>query len=193
MKIIRTSFLGLLSFASSIAICPMIQGDFAIANNKAPSSSFTRTEMLIARSPRGLPRWVSLVPTSSRMRWLDQDNGIYLSRRGHVIGPYKKLLSYRANGGWLPANLKGQQTQAHHLAEQRFSGLFGLNNSETPAVLLTQAQHTNAIGSRGIHARINAALGKSKNPIEIVRAYKEAYKDNDDWSDALAAVLAARR
>ena len=193
MKIIRTSFLALLAFASSIAMYPMLQGNLAIASNKAPISSSAKTEMLIARSPRGLPRWVSLVPTSSRMRWLDQDNGIYLSRRGHVIGPYEKLRTYRKNGGWLPANLKGQKTQAHHLAEQRFSGLFGLNNSETPAVLLTQAQHTNAIGSRGVHARINAVLGKSKNPIEIVRAYKESYRDNDDWSDALAAVLAARR
>jgi hypothetical protein len=194
MKIIGTSFLALLAFASSIAMYPMLQGDLAIASNQVPNPSVARTDMLIAKKiPRGLPRWVSLVPTSSRMRWLDQDNGIYLSRRGHVIGPYEKLRTYRKNGGWLPANLKGQQTQAHHLAEQRFSGLFGLNNSETPAVLLTQAQHTSAIGRNGIHSRINAALGRSRNPIEIVRAYKEAYRDNDDWSDALAAVLAARR
>ena len=191
MKIISTSFLTLLTFTSSIAIYHVLQGDLAIASNKASSSSVART-LIAKKIPRGLPKWVSLVSTSSRMRWLDKDNGIYLSRRGDVIGPYEKLRDYRSKGGWLPEKLKGKQTQAHHLVEQRFSSLFGLSNTETPAVLLTQTEHTSRIGSGGIHARINA-LGKSKNPIEIVRRYKEAYKDNDDWSDVLAAVLAARR
>ncbi|MFB2878496.1 hypothetical protein [Floridanema aerugineum] len=155
------------------------------------------SEILLARRPRGgLPVWVGRVPRSSRGQWLDEEKGIYRSNRGSIIGPYSALANHPQRRAWLQRELQGQDVQAHHLIERRFARLFGMNGNDMPAVLLTREQHSRRMGSGGIHERINQLIrpgnrsgSRRYNPAQILQTYREVYKGNADWIDAIGAIL----
>ncbi|MFB2835678.1 hypothetical protein [Floridanema evergladense] len=155
------------------------------------------SETLLARRlRRSLPAWVGRVPTRSRGQWLDEEKGIYRSNRGSIIGPYGSLANHPQKRAWLQRELQGQNAQAHHLIERRFARIFGMNENDIPSVLLTKEQHSRKIGSGGIHERINQLIrpgnrsgSRRYNPAKVLQAYREAYKENDDWIDAIGAIL----
>lgn len=155
------------------------------------------SETLLARRPRrSLPAWVRRVPTRSRGQWLDEEKGIYRSNRGSIIGPYASLANHPQRRAWLRREFQGQDVQAHHLIERRFARIFGMNGNDMPAVLLTREQHSRRMGSGGIHERINQLIRPGNrsgirryNPTQVLQAYREAYRQNDDWIDAIGAIL----
>lgn len=152
--------------------------------------------LLDKRLPKALPRWVSRVPARSRGQWLDQSKGIYRSNRGSIIGPYGLLANDPRRHAWISWKLNGQKVEAHHLIEKRFARLFGMNENDMPAVLLTRAQHTRRIGSNGIHERINRFIRhgnragtRNYNAAQILRTYREVYRGQEDWIDTIGALL----
>lgn len=167
-------------------------------NTSHPESHlFSNSETLLARRPRrSLPAWVGRLPRSSRGQWLDEEKGIYRSNRGSIIGPYSALANHPQRRAWLRREFQGQNVQAHHLIERRFARLFGMNGNDMPAVLLTREQHSRRMGSGGIHERINQFIrpgnrsgSRRYNPAQVLQAYREAYRENDDWIDAIGAIL----
>ncbi len=170
----------------------------------ASAKSISSTPGLIAlRASSIAPRWVSRISVKRGFGgWIDQKKGIYKTSRGDVIGPYKALqdaVSRNTNTSWIPNKLKGKKIDAHHIVEKRFAKVFGFDEREMPAVLVSKQEH---IFKDGIHSEIRKMLpfargGSYKKYKEqkarIQKTYQEFYsrKDGDrqDWLGAIDALM----
>lgn len=112
-----------------------------------------------------------LAATASKLKATSSNLGRFARAGEFGIQPYGQLAKQTAGTG----------LQAHHLIEQRFAGILGVNPSAMEAIALTRAEHqafTNAwrqaigyIGDR------NAVTTANATREQIINAAREIYRD----------------
>lgn len=164
-----------------------------VLNNHQKSQLIISNNILLARLPRS--RWLTKLPKRSFNRWIDEKKGIYLTKRGSIIGSYEALhsLTQKQRQSLLGIN---REIEAHHLIEKRVAQAFGFDEKDIPAVLIDKSKHR---GKEGIHNIINIKLPRGNRRTgsisykgklaQIQQAYQNAYKDHDDWLDAITAIM----
>lgn len=174
----------------------LAKSNVSIVNNHQKSSLVIRYDSLIVR--RTLARWLTKIPKRSFNRWIDPDRGIYITKNGSIIGSYTALnsLSQQKRRSLLNVNNVAEKIEAHHLIEKRVARAFGFDENDIPAVLINMNQHR---GKYGIHNRIYKILPRGNRKTgriaykgklaRIQQAYQEAYKEHDDWLDAITAIM----
>jgi len=193
------SALPIIAISAFISIFWCLSPTYLLSTASAKSIS-SNSGLIALRASSIAPRWVSRVPKRGFGGWIDREKGIYRTSGGDVIGPYKALHdAVSHNPSWIPSKLKGKKINTHHIVEKRFAKVFGFNEPEMPAVLVSKQEH---IFKGGIHSEIRKMLPFARGgsyekykekKARIQKTYQEFYSRKDasrqDWLGAIDALM----
>jgi hypothetical protein len=154
---------------------------------------------LLTQRIRPRPSWLNRIPRRSFNGWIDEAQGIYRTRQGSIIGPYRQLAeAIRNRPAWLGTLRNQHSLEAHHLIERRVASAFGFDVNDIPAVVLTRQDHR-GVGDNSIHNLIQRFLPRGTSATgsltyrqrwaQIQQAYQQAYRSHPDWLDAITAIM----